>query len=86
MDAALVNMGTTKGPRRAVMAVLFPRYPPAYDIKDVVHTATTHRPMDAALVDSGTTGGPKSAVMAVSSPKAPPACVTKDVVQTATTH
>ena len=86
MDAALVDISTTKGGRSAVTVMSSPRGPPACDIKDVVHIATIHRPMDAALVDTGTIKGARSAVMAVSSPRGPPGCVTKDVVQTATTH
>ena len=42
MDVALVDSGITKETRSAVMAVLSSRGPPAYDIKGVAHTATTH--------------------------------------------
>ena len=42
MDAALVDISTTKEARSAVMAVSSPRGPPAYDIKDVARTTTTH--------------------------------------------
>ena len=39
MDAALIDISTTKEARSAVMAVSSPRAPPACVIKDVVHTA-----------------------------------------------
>ena len=42
MDAALVDISTTKGARSAVMVVSSPRGPPACVIKGVVHTATIH--------------------------------------------
>ena len=71
MDAAPVDTGTINGARSTVMAVSSPKGLPAYDIKDVGHTTTTHRPMDAALVDTGTTKGARSAAMAVLSPSGP---------------